>query len=66
MLSKIINVWNITFENKSITEDHRIQNKWTEYKIFDLKYENRKLFNVWKYNQVRLVIAVFAYLFVIS
>ena len=66
MLSKIINVWNITFENKSITEDHRIQNKWTEYKIFDLKYGNRKLFNVWKYNQVRLVIAVFAYLFVTS
>ena len=36
-----------------------IQNKWIEYKIFELKYGNRKLSNVWKYNQVRLVLTVF-------
>ena len=48
------------FENKSITIDHRIQNKWREYKIFELKYGNRKLSNIWKYNQVRLVLADFA------
>ena len=49
-----------TFENKSITKEHRIQNKWTDYKIFELKFENNKLLNVWKYNQVRLVLADFA------
>ena len=48
------------FENKSITKDYRMQNKWTEYKIFELKYGKRKLSNVWKYNQVRLVLAGFA------
>ena len=49
-----------TFENKSITKEHRIQNKWTDYKIFELKFGNNKLLNVWKYNQVRLVLADFA------
>ena len=34
-------------------------NKWTEYKIFKLKYGNAKLSNVLKYNQVKLVLAVF-------
>ena len=34
-------VWNKTFESKSITKDHRVQNKWTEYKIFEMKYANR-------------------------
>ena len=48
------------FENKSITKDRRMQNKWTEYKMFELKYENRKLSNVWKHNLVRLVFPDFA------
>ena len=44
-----------------LQNDHRMQNKWTEEKeIFELKYGNRKLSNVWKYNQVRLVFADFA------
>ena len=51
---------NKKFENKSIKKDHRIQNEWTEYKIFELKYGNKKQLNVWKYNQVRLVLADFA------
>ena len=31
-----------------------------EYKIFELKYGNTKLSNVWKYKKVMLVHAVFA------
>ena len=54
-----LNVWNKTFETKSIIKDHQIQNKWTEYKIFELKYGNRKLSNVWEYNQVNFVLVVF-------
>ena len=46
-------VWNNTFENKLVAKDHRAQNKWAEYKIFELKY-------AYKYNQVRLVLSVFA------
>ena len=38
---------------------HRIQNKLIEYKIFELKYANRKLSNVWKYKQVGLVLVDF-------
>ena len=33
---------------------------WAEYKISELKYGNKKLLNVWKYNQVRLVLTDFA------
>ena len=33
--------------------------KTNKYKIFELKYGKRKLSNVWKYNQLRLVLAVF-------
>ena len=40
-----------------LQNDHRIQNKLAECKIFELKYENRKLSNVQKYNKVRLVSA---------
>ena len=29
-----------TFENKSIAKYHRVQNKWTECKIFELEYAN--------------------------
>ena len=49
-----------TFKNKSVTKNHWMQNKWLEYKIFELKYGNTKLSNVWKYKKVRLVLAVFA------
>ena len=54
-----LNVWNKTFENKSIAKNHRIPNKRTEQKIFELKYENTKLLGNTKYNQVKLVLAVF-------
>ena len=37
------NVWNKTFENKLIAKDHRVQNKWTDYKILELKYANRNI-----------------------
>ena len=52
----------------SIAKDHWISNKWTEYKIFEFKYENTKLLGKTKYNQVKLVLAVFAsaYLFQVS
>ena len=49
-----------TLENKLIAKDHQIPNKWTEYKILELKGGNIKLSNVLKYNQVKLVLAVFA------
>ena len=44
---------------KSIAKDHQIPNKWTEYKILELKYGNTKLSGNTKYNQVKLVFAVF-------
>ena len=34
----------------------------TEYEIFELKYENTKLSNVLKYNQLKLVLAAFCFL----
>ena len=34
-----------------------------ESEIFELKYGNRELSNVWKYNQVWLVLAVFISVF---
>ena len=40
VFSKVINVWNKTFENKLIARDHRIPNKCTENKIFKLKWRN--------------------------
>ena len=46
-------------------KDYHIQNKWTDYKIFELKYGNTKLLGNTKHNQVKLVLAVFvsAYLY---
>ena len=38
-----------TFENKSTTKNHQIQNYRIEYKIFKLKHESTKLSNIWKY-----------------
>ena len=40
-------------------EDYQIQSKWRDYKIFELKYGNTKLFGSTKHNQVKLVLAVF-------
>ena len=38
---------------KLIAKDHQIPNKWTEYKILELKYENTKLLGNTKYNQIK-------------
>ena len=51
---------NKTFENNLIAKDHQIPNKSTECKIRKLKGGNIKLSNVLKYNQVKLVLAIFA------
>ena len=64
VFSKVSNVWNKTFENKSIAKDHRIPNKWTDYKIFELKHGHIKLLGNIKHNQVKLLIAIFFSLFV--
>ena len=45
---------------RSKTKDHRIPNKWTEHETFKLKCGNINLSNVLKYNQVNLVLSVFA------
>ena len=37
------NVWNKTFENKSVAKDHQVHNILTEYKVFVLKYEDRDI-----------------------
>ena len=65
-VSKVIeclhqNIWK-QIDNK---KNYHIQNKWTDYKIFLLKYGNTKLLGNTKHNQVKLVVAVFfsAYLY---
>ena len=45
-------------------KDYQIQSKWTDYKIFELKYGNTKLLENAKHNQVKLVLSVFFCLFV--
>ena len=40
-------------------KDCQIQSKWTDYKIFELKYGNTNLSGNTKHNQVKLVLAVF-------
>ena len=45
--------------NKLIAKDNQIPKKWTEYKIFKLKCGNIMLSNISKYNEVKLVLAVF-------
>ena len=49
---------------KSAVKAHQTPNKWTEYKILELKYGNTKLLRNIKYNKVKLVLAVFASPFV--
>ena len=44
---------------KLIAKDHQIPNKWTDYKIFELKYGNTKVLGNTKHNQVQLVLVVF-------
>ena len=40
-------------------KDYHIQNKWTDYKIFELKYGKTKLLGNTKQNQLKLVPAAF-------
>ena len=54
-VSKVIECLEQNIRNK----DHQITNKWTDYKIFELKYENTKLLGNTKHNQVKLALAVF-------
>ena len=46
-------------------KDYQIQNKWIDFKIFELKYGITKLLGNTKHNQVKLVLAIFlsAYLY---
>ena len=46
-------------KNKSMAKDHQVPNKWTKYKISELKCGNTKLLGNTKYNQVKLVLVVF-------
>ena len=64
-VSKVIECLEQKFENKLIAKDHQMPNKWTDYKIFELKYGNTKLLRNTKHNQVKLVLSVFvsAYLY---
>ena len=39
---------------------HQVPNKCIEYKIFELKYGNTKLLNIWKFEIVRLLLVAFA------
>ena len=39
---------------------YKIPNKWTEYKVFELKYGYTELLGNTKYNQLQLRVAVFA------
>ena len=43
-----------------LEQNIRIPNKWTEYKIFELKYEKTKPLGNTKYDQINLALAVFA------
>ena len=43
VFSKVIECLEQNIENKLITKDHGGQNKWTEYKIFILKYAHRNI-----------------------
>ena len=58
-VSKVIECLKQNIRKKSIAKDHQIPNKWTDYKIFKLKYGNTKLLGNTKHNQVKLVLAVF-------
>ena len=57
-VSKVIECLEQNIRNDLIAKDHQIPNKWTDYKIFELKYGNTKLLGSKKHNQVKLVLAV--------
>ena len=43
-LSKVIkSLEQSTWKQISIAKEHRVQNKWTEYKLFELKYANTNI-----------------------
>ena len=60
-VSKVIECLEQNIRKKLIAKDHQIPNKWTDYKIFELKYGNTKLLENTKHNQVKLVLAVFVF-----
>ena len=64
-LSKVIEFFEQNIWKQIDSKRPSIPNKWTDYKIFELKYRNTKLLGNTKHNQVKLVLAVFvsAYLY---
>ena len=67
-VSKVIECLHENIRKKIDSEKdyHRhLLNKWTDYKMFELKHGNTKLLENTKHNQVKLVLAVFnpAYLY---
>ena len=60
VFSKVIECLEQTIRKQIDSKDHWLPNKWTEYKIFKLKYGNIKVSNVLKYKRVNLILAVFA------
>ena len=58
-MSKVIECLEQNIRKQSIAKDYQIPNKWTDYKILELKYGNTKLLGNTKHNQVKLVLAVF-------
>ena len=43
VFSKVIECLEQNFRKKSIAKDLRVQNKWTEYKMFWFKYANENI-----------------------
>ena len=60
VFSKVIECLEQNTKKQIDLKDHWILNKWTEYKIFELKYGKTKLLGNTKYDQIKLVLAVFA------
>ena len=50
MYSYVIRMSRVCSFTMNPVKDPRIGNKWTEYKIFELKYGNKNQSNLWKYN----------------
>ena len=64
-VSKVIECLEQNIRKQINKKYYQMQSKWTDYKIFELKYGNTKLLENTKHNQVKLVLAVFlpAYLY---
>ena len=58
-LSKVIECLEQNIRKPIDCKDHEIPNKWTDYKLFELKYGNTKLLGITRHNQVKLVLAAF-------